>query len=122
MAGGGGAPAPKIDEPQPHPPKDQLPNVSYCITSPPPWREFFFLFSCNSRFGFCVLLLALNLIPLSSLSKWYIFKSMLCDSDITCFVCWLFICLLKWLSINSFLLSALMRREKCIPLENTTFS
>ncbi|KOM32836.1 hypothetical protein LR48_Vigan01g239200 [Vigna angularis] len=37
MAGGGGAPAPKIDEPQPHPPKDQLPNVSYCITSPPPW-------------------------------------------------------------------------------------
>ncbi|KAG4932707.1 hypothetical protein JHK87_046709 [Glycine soja] len=39
MAGGGGAPAPKIDEPQPHPPKDQLPNVSYCITSPPPWPE-----------------------------------------------------------------------------------
>ncbi|KAJ1439023.1 Xanthine/uracil/vitamin C permease [Sesbania bispinosa] len=39
MAGGGGAPAPKADEPQPHPPKDQLPNVSYCITSPPPWPE-----------------------------------------------------------------------------------
>ncbi|KAK4402373.1 Nucleobase-ascorbate transporter 6 [Sesamum angolense] len=36
---GGGAPAPKADEPAPHPPKDQLPNVSYCITSPPPWRE-----------------------------------------------------------------------------------
>ncbi|OIW18356.1 hypothetical protein TanjilG_31496 [Lupinus angustifolius] len=35
----GGAPAPKADEPQPHPPKDQLPNVSYCITSPPPWPE-----------------------------------------------------------------------------------
>ncbi|KAL9667764.1 hypothetical protein QQ045_002129 [Rhodiola kirilowii] len=35
MAGGGG----KSDEPQPHPPKDQLPNVSYCITSPPPWPE-----------------------------------------------------------------------------------
>ncbi|WZZ00520.1 hypothetical protein YC2023_072848 [Brassica napus] len=34
---GGGAPAPKADEPQPHPPKDQLPNISYCITSPPPW-------------------------------------------------------------------------------------
>ncbi|KAJ0938757.1 putative xanthine/uracil/vitamin C permease [Helianthus annuus] len=37
MAGGGvGA---KADEPAPHPPKDQLPNVSYCITSPPPWPE-----------------------------------------------------------------------------------
>ncbi|KAK8599676.1 hypothetical protein V6N13_077586 [Hibiscus sabdariffa] len=29
----------KADEPQPHPPKEQLPNVSYCITSPPPWPE-----------------------------------------------------------------------------------
>ncbi|KAM7479928.1 hypothetical protein LguiA_028141 [Lonicera macranthoides] len=29
----------KADEPAPHPPKDQLPNVSYCITSPPPWPE-----------------------------------------------------------------------------------
>ncbi|KAG5602381.1 hypothetical protein H5410_033751 [Solanum commersonii] len=42
MAGGGGggggaAPAAKASEPVPHPPKDQLPNVSYCITSPPPW-------------------------------------------------------------------------------------
>ncbi|KMT10523.1 hypothetical protein BVRB_5g116470 [Beta vulgaris subsp. vulgaris] len=35
---GGAAPA-KADEPAPHPPKDQLPNVSYCITSPPPWPE-----------------------------------------------------------------------------------
>ncbi|OMO78444.1 Xanthine/uracil/vitamin C permease [Corchorus olitorius] len=35
---GGGAPA-KADEPQPHPPKEQLPNISYCITSPPPWPE-----------------------------------------------------------------------------------
>ncbi|KAL8091525.1 nucleobase-ascorbate transporter 6-like [Apium graveolens] len=35
MAGGGG----KAEEPGPHPPKDQLPNVSYCITSPPPWPE-----------------------------------------------------------------------------------
>ncbi|GAA0160605.1 hypothetical protein LIER_17124 [Lithospermum erythrorhizon] len=40
-AGGGGAPPPKYDELQPHPVKDQLPNVSYCITSPPPWRESF---------------------------------------------------------------------------------
>ncbi|XP_073284197.1 nucleobase-ascorbate transporter 6-like [Primulina huaijiensis] len=36
MAGGA---VPKADEPAPHPPKDQLPNVSYCITSPPPWPE-----------------------------------------------------------------------------------
>ncbi|KAM0942641.1 putative xanthine/uracil/vitamin C permease [Dioscorea sansibarensis] len=41
MAGGGGgaAPAPKQDELQPHPVKDQLPNVAYCITSPPPWHS-----------------------------------------------------------------------------------
>ncbi|CAN4100477.1 unnamed protein product [Withania somnifera] len=37
--GGGAAPAAKANEPVPHPPKDQLPNVSYCITSPPPWPE-----------------------------------------------------------------------------------
>lgn len=37
---GGAAPAPKQDELQPHPAKDQLPNIAYCITSPPPWREF----------------------------------------------------------------------------------
>lgn len=39
MAGGGAAPQPKLDELLPHPVKDQLPNVSYCITSPPPWPE-----------------------------------------------------------------------------------
>ncbi|CAM8940078.1 unnamed protein product [Rhodiola kirilowii] len=39
MAGGGGGGGGKSDEPQPHPPKDQLPNVTYCITSPPPWPE-----------------------------------------------------------------------------------
>lgn len=39
MAGGGQAAPPKQDELQPHPSKDQLPNVSYCITSPPPWPE-----------------------------------------------------------------------------------
>lgn len=38
--GGGAAPPPKQDELQPHPAKDQLPSVSYCITSPPPWRQF----------------------------------------------------------------------------------
>ncbi|CAN1334642.1 Nucleobase-ascorbate transporter 6 [Linum perenne] len=37
MAGGGGGG--KAEEPQPHPPKEQLPNISYCITSPPPWPE-----------------------------------------------------------------------------------
>ena len=47
MAGGGGpAPPPKQEELQPHPVKDQLPNIAYCITSPPPWRQSlsFFLF------------------------------------------------------------------------------
>uniref|UniRef100_A0A6N2M2F2 Nucleobase-ascorbate transporter 6 n=1 Tax=Salix viminalis TaxID=40686 RepID=A0A6N2M2F2_SALVM len=40
MAGGGGAaPQPKQEELQPHPAKDQLPNIAYCITSPPPWPE-----------------------------------------------------------------------------------
>ncbi|XP_038983844.1 nucleobase-ascorbate transporter 6-like isoform X1 [Phoenix dactylifera] len=46
MAGGGGgggggglAPLPKQEELVPHPVKDQLPNISYCITSPPPWPE-----------------------------------------------------------------------------------
>ncbi|KAK9060266.1 hypothetical protein SSX86_020970 [Deinandra increscens subsp. villosa] len=39
MAGGGPAPPPKQDDQQPHPAKDQLPNVSYCMTSPPPWPE-----------------------------------------------------------------------------------
>ncbi|XP_022885310.1 nucleobase-ascorbate transporter 6-like [Olea europaea var. sylvestris] len=29
----------KPDDPPPHIPKDQLPNVFYCITSPPPWPE-----------------------------------------------------------------------------------
>lgn len=37
--GGGGGAAPKHDDFTPHPVKDQLPGVSYCITSPPPWRE-----------------------------------------------------------------------------------
>ena len=37
--GGGGGGGGKSSEPAPHPPKDQLPNIAYCITSPPPWRE-----------------------------------------------------------------------------------
>ncbi|KAL0336189.1 UNVERIFIED_CONTAM: Nucleobase-ascorbate transporter 7 [Sesamum radiatum] len=40
MAGGGAAaPPPKQEELVPHPVKDQLAGVSYCITSPPPWPE-----------------------------------------------------------------------------------
>ncbi|KAL8217560.1 hypothetical protein R6Q57_020933 [Mikania cordata] len=39
--GGGGGGVVKVVEPSlaPHPAKDQLQNVSYCITSPPPWHE-----------------------------------------------------------------------------------
>jgi hypothetical protein len=38
--GGGGGGGQKQDDLTPHPVKDQLPGVSYCITSPPPWREY----------------------------------------------------------------------------------
>lgn len=54
MAGGGGAPPPKQEELLPHPVKDQLPNVSYCITSPPPWREFTLLLHWNPSFFYLV--------------------------------------------------------------------
>jgi hypothetical protein len=37
--GGGGGGGAKQDDLTPHPVKDQLPGVSYCITSPPPWRK-----------------------------------------------------------------------------------
>jgi hypothetical protein len=33
------APAPKQEELQAHAVRDQLPAVSYCLTSPPPWRK-----------------------------------------------------------------------------------
>ncbi|VAI24347.1 unnamed protein product [Triticum turgidum subsp. durum] len=33
------APPPKQEELQPHAVRDQLPAVSYCLTSPPPWPE-----------------------------------------------------------------------------------
>ncbi|KAL8106297.1 hypothetical protein AgCh_029914 [Apium graveolens] len=39
MAGGGHAPPPKQEELLPHPAKDQLPNIAFCIASPPPWPE-----------------------------------------------------------------------------------
>lgn len=46
------APAPKAaaSDPLPHPPKEQLPDISYCITSPPPWREFLFIFASPRLF------------------------------------------------------------------------
>lgn len=36
MAGGGGG---KADEFEPHPVKDQLPGVDYCVSSSPSWRK-----------------------------------------------------------------------------------
>ena len=59
MAGEGAAAGPKQDDTQPHPVKDQLPDISYCITSPPPWRMFF----SNNTF----MLLLLGLFFLTSL-------------------------------------------------------
>lgn len=37
---GGGRDSQKADELQPHPVKEQLPGVQYCVNSPPPWRSF----------------------------------------------------------------------------------
>jgi len=69
------APPPKADELQPHPPKEQLAGVSFCITSPPPWRTCFSsaarlptlffgqvfclvsLFKCSPRLSSCALFL-----------------------------------------------------------------
>ena len=36
--GGGGNKKP--EEVQPHPVKEQLPGIQYCINSPPPWRPY----------------------------------------------------------------------------------
>lgn len=38
--GGGGGGGGKVDEFQPHPVKDQLPGVDYCVTSSPSWRMY----------------------------------------------------------------------------------
>jgi hypothetical protein len=48
------APPPKADELQPHPPKEQLAGVSFCITSPPPWRTCSLSLSLCFLFGFAV--------------------------------------------------------------------
>lgn len=53
MAGGGHAPPPKQEELLPHPAKDQLPNIAFCITSPPPWREFFIFFYMYKHVSIC---------------------------------------------------------------------
>ncbi|GAV56594.1 Xan_ur_permease domain-containing protein, partial [Cephalotus follicularis] len=37
--GGGGSGNKKAEELQPHPVKEQLPGVQYCVNSPPPWPE-----------------------------------------------------------------------------------
>jgi len=48
MAGDGvenAKPPQKQEDLQPHPVKDQLYGITYCLTSPPPWRKFFSHFS-----------------------------------------------------------------------------
>lgn len=42
---GGGGPKAEEVKPSAHPVKEQLPGVQYCINSPPPWREYTFLYS-----------------------------------------------------------------------------
>jgi nucleobase transporter 1/2 len=39
VAGGGGGGGGKVDEFLPHPVKEQLPGVDYCIRSSPSWRN-----------------------------------------------------------------------------------
>ncbi|KAJ0643690.1 hypothetical protein HanOQP8_Chr16g0603351 [Helianthus annuus] len=60
--GGGGGGVVKVVEPVlvAHPVKDQLQNVSYCITSPPPWRKFFLSFFCNIYLIFFQVFLMIN--------------------------------------------------------------
>ena len=79
MAGGGAAPPPKQEELQPHPVKDQLPSVSYCITSPPPWRT-----SLSPRHPPTYLGL------LSSMSEASHVCSVLCTFGIYVLVMWIF--------------------------------
>ncbi|KAG0472188.1 hypothetical protein HPP92_016734 [Vanilla planifolia] len=81
MAGGGGggaAPAPKADELVPHPVKDQLPNVSYCITSPPPWREFIGLLFLFCSMVFVDIFTCFNEFALEEKVSWR--SSTLCSS------------------------------------------
>lgn len=59
---------PKVDEFQPHPIKEQLPGIDYCLTSSPSWRTFLFL-SLSLLFGhYCVhfvFFIVLSFFPLS---------------------------------------------------------
>lgn len=34
----------QVPEPEPHPVMEQLPDVHYCINSPPPWRQYLIVF------------------------------------------------------------------------------
>lgn len=43
--GGDGGNNKKPEELQPHPVKEQLPGVQYCINSPPPWSSYSVFFS-----------------------------------------------------------------------------
>ena len=69
MAGGGAAPPPKHEEMHPHPVKDQLPSVSYCITSPPPWRTSLSSKQCLEYCSFlpctCIYALAMQISPVN---------------------------------------------------------
>ena len=59
---GGHAPPPKQEELLPHPAKDQLLNIAYCITSPPPWREFSeFFYVVNIFLCVCCLKVVMDL-------------------------------------------------------------
>jgi len=41
--GGNNGAANRTEELQPHPVKEQLPGIQYCVNSPPPWRMFCFI-------------------------------------------------------------------------------
>jgi len=41
--GGNNGAGNRAEELQPHPVKEQLPGIQYCVNSPPPWRMFFYL-------------------------------------------------------------------------------
>lgn len=52
MASHGGEnvePPQKQDDLQPHPVKDQLFGITYCLASPPPWRKLFSNFTIRDH-------------------------------------------------------------------------
>ncbi|RZR82747.1 hypothetical protein BHM03_00009226, partial [Ensete ventricosum] len=72
----GAAPPPKQDELVPHPVKDQLANVSFCITSPPPWRKLFVVFYFCSFLSFLIFrfLSPLSAVPLVALAGFGLYE------------------------------------------------